>query len=85
MPWIGRRQGEVRRSTSSPDAELRRLLNDVRAGDADDARWGSALSIGEHDVSVTLSSVASFLRAIGGGGVAAGIAANVTRLVAASP
>src|SRR5262249_22924897 len=36
-------------------------------GDADDARWGSALSIGEHDALVTLSSVAGFLRAIGGG------------------
>ena len=35
--------------------------------DADDARWGSALSIGEHDVVVTLPIVAGFLRAIGGG------------------
>jgi len=34
--------------------------------DADDARWGSALSIGEHDVQVTLAQVASFLGAIGG-------------------
>lgn len=39
------------------------------AGDADDASWGSALSIGEHDVMTTLSSVAGFLRAIGGGAV----------------
>jgi hypothetical protein len=36
-------------------------------GDADDARWGSALSIGEHDAVVTLPIVAGFLRAIGGG------------------
>lgn len=35
--------------------------------DADDARWGSALSIGEHDAVVTLPIVAGFLRAIGGG------------------
>src|SRR5262249_4591233 len=35
--------------------------------DADEARWGSALSIGEHDVMVTLPVVADFLRAIGGG------------------
>jgi len=35
--------------------------------DADDARWGSALSIGEHDVRVTLAQVAGFLGAIGGG------------------
>ena len=35
--------------------------------DADDARWGSALSIGEHDVRVTLAQVARFLGAIGGG------------------
>jgi hypothetical protein len=35
--------------------------------DAEDERWGSALSIGEHDVGVTLPVVAGFLRAIGGG------------------
>jgi hypothetical protein len=36
-------------------------------GDADDGCWGSALSIGEHDVVTTLPEVAGFLRAIGGG------------------
>src|SRR5439155_15259200 len=35
--------------------------------DAADGSWGSALSIGEHDVQVTLPEVAGFLRAIGGG------------------
>jgi hypothetical protein len=35
--------------------------------DADDARWGSALSIGEHGVEVTLAQVTGFLAAIGGG------------------
>jgi hypothetical protein len=35
---------------------------------AEDATWGSALSIGEHGVRVTLLEVAQFVRAIGAGG-----------------
>jgi Penicillin binding protein transpeptidase domain len=35
------------------------------AANADDATWGSVLSLGEHSVRVTLDSVSSFLRAIG--------------------
>jgi hypothetical protein len=38
------------------------------AADASDAAWGDNLSIGEHDVTVTLDQVSRFLRAIGLGG-----------------
>jgi hypothetical protein len=46
-------------------AEVGRLgLTLHLAAEADDAAWGSALSIGEHDAAVTLRSVSKLLRAI---------------------
>ena len=59
---------ELRRRFGAPAvlAELgRRGLAIGPVADADDATWGSALSIGEHDAALTLRSVSTLLRAIG--------------------
>jgi predicted alpha/beta superfamily hydrolase len=54
--------GLRRYGLGSPPAAL------TLAADAGDAAWGDNLSIGEHDITVTLEQVSRFLRAVGLGG-----------------